>query len=516
MTHTKTKILHITNQSRPTPIFTMTEGKVFQANTPETFTALANRGADLIIMDLQIGEALLLFAEAISNFRNIPLMAIGNNESEWNKIAGNTHIEVYCSGKETDPELQRTAFSLVEKGRFLRGEIGLIGQSESVKQLRERILMIADTPVSSVLLTGESGSGKDEVARALHSFSNERSKGKLKPINCAAIPENLLENELFGHEKGAFTDAKSQYRGIFEQAQEGTVFLDEIGEMAPSAQVRLLRVLEDRKITRIGGDTAISVDIRIIAATNRDLQEAVNSRTFRLDLYHRLKVVELDLPPLRRRPEDLQHLINHFVKQLAPEGKSRFEGFSPDSEKLLADYSWPGNVRELRNLIEHLIFLAPEPIVRPEELIPHLEQPPNPRRNLPIPTNKSPDQSERELIYFALLDLKREVADLRNNVDDFINSNERLKPETDVRKAVFPQDNNAILPSPSVNETLTPLETESHTSNAIEPLRSLRDMEYGAIIEALSRVNNNRRKAADILGISARTLYRKLKEYQID
>ena len=224
----------------------------------------------------------------------------------------------------------------------------------------------------------------------------------------------------------------------------------------------------------------------------------------------------MDLPPLRRRPEDLQQLIDHFVKQLAPGGKSRFEGFSPESEKLLEDYSWPGNVRELRNLIEHLVFLAPEPIVRPKELIPHLEQPPSLRRNLPIPTNKSPDQSERELIYFALLDLKREVADLRNNVDDFINSNERLKPETGVQKVVFPQDNNAILTSPSVNETLTPLEAESHASNAIEPLRSLRDMEYGAIIEALSRVNNNRRKAADILGISARTLYRKLKEYQID
>jgi len=198
----------------------MTEGKVFQANTPETFTALANRGADLTIMDLEIGESLLRFAEAISNFRNIPLMAIGNNENEWDKVAGNTHIQVYCSGKETDQELQRTAITLVEKGRFLRGEIGLIGQSEPVKQLRERVLMIADTPVSTVLLTGESGSGKDEVARALHSYSNERSKGKLKPINCAAIPENLLENELFGHEKGAFTDAKSLYRSIFEQAHE--------------------------------------------------------------------------------------------------------------------------------------------------------------------------------------------------------------------------------------------------------------------------------------------------------
>ena len=158
--------------------------------------------------------------------------------------------------------------------------------------------MIAATPVSTVLLTGESGAGKDKVAEALHRYSTRRDK-PFKPINCAAIPENLLENELFGHDKGAFTDAKVRYQGIFEQAQAGTVFLDEIGEMAPAAQVRLLRVLEERKVTRIGGDAAIAVDVRILAATNRDLQEAVAQRAFRLDLYHRLKVVELNVPPLR-------------------------------------------------------------------------------------------------------------------------------------------------------------------------------------------------------------------------
>ena len=516
MSQQKTRIVHITNQSPTTPMFTLTGGRIVLANTPDTFSALANRGADLIIIDLNIGALLLHFADVLSAFRHIPLMAVGDDTNAWNQVAGNTHIEAHCGANLTEQELQSTAKSLVEKGRFLRGKSGLIGQSDSIKQLRERILMIGSTPVSTILLTGESGSGKDQVARAIHSFSSERGKGKLKPINCAAIPENLLENELFGHEKGAYTDAKNLYRGIFEQAQGGTVYLDEIGEMAPTAQVRLLRVLEDRKITRIGGDAAISVDVRVIAATNRDLQEAVNDRAFRLDLYHRLKVVELGLPPLRRRPEDLPELIDHFVRQLAPNGKSRFERFSPAAETLLADYNWPGNVRELRNLIEHLVFLAPDPIVQPEELTPHLEQPPSPQRNLPIPTNKSPDQSERELIYFALLDLKREVADLRNNFDNFVNSTDQIKPEAKVRKVVYPQDDNAILSSPSVNDNLSPLETAPHASNAIEPLRSLRDMEYEAIIDALSRVNNNRRKAADILGISARTLYRKLKEFEIE
>ncbi len=516
MIQQKPRIVHVTNQSPTVPLFTLAGGRILVANTPEAFHALANRGADLIVLDLSIGDFLLHFTDVLSAFRHIPLMAVGDDSIAWNKVAGNTHIESHCVSNQTERELQSIARSLIEKGRFLRGETGLIGQSDSIKQLRERILMIGSTPVSTILLTGESGSGKDQVAHAIHSFSNERSKGKLKPINISAIPENLLENELFGHEKGAYTDAKNLYRGIFEQAQGGTVFLDEIGEMAPNAQVRLLRVLEDRKITRIGGETAISVDVRVIAATNRDLQEAVNDRTFRLDLYHRLKVVELELPPLRRRPEDLPELIDHFVRKLAPNGKSRFEHFSPAAETLLADYNWPGNVRELRNLIEHLVFLAPEPIVQPEELTPHLEQPPVPQRNLPIPTNKSPDQSERELIYFALLDLKREVADLRNNFDNFVNSTEHVKPKTEVGKVVFPQDDNAILSSPSVNDNLSPMETAAHASNAIEPLRSLRDMEYEAIIEALNRVNNNRRKAADILGISARTLYRKLKEYEIE
>ena len=517
MSQHRPRIVHITNQSSASIGFTLQGGRVVLANTPETFGTLANRNADLIVIDLNIEEEeVLRFMNVLVSLRDIPIMAIGEEKNIWNRIAGNTHIEAYCKANSTEKELFDTATSLIEKGQFLRGEIGLIGQSSSMQQLRERILMIADTPVSSILLIGESGSGKDIVAGAIHSFSSQHNKGKLKPVNCAAIPENLLENELFGHEKGAFTDAKNLYRGIFEQAQGGTVFLDEIGEMAPNAQVRLLRVLEDRNITRIGGDKAIAVDTRIIAATNRDLQESVSDRSFRLDLYHRLKVVELNLTPLRRRPEDLPDLISHFVAQLTPDGRSRFDCFSPAAETLLADYNWPGNVRELRNLIEHLVFLAPHPVVQPEELIPHLEQPPSPQRNLPIPTNKSPDQSERELIYFALLDLKREVADLRNNFESFAQTTDQIKQKSHVRNVVYPQNNNTIIHSDSVEENLSKLEAETEASKAIQPLRSLRDMEYDAILDALSRVNNNRRKAADILGISARTLYRKLKEYEIE
>ena len=384
-----------------------------------------------------------------------------------------------------------------------------------MRQLRERILLVAPTPVSSILLTGESGAGKDLVAEALHRYSSRREH-PFRPLNCGAIPENLLENELFGHEKGAFTDARAQYQGIFEQANGGTVFLDEIGEMSPAAQVRLLRVLEQREVVRIGGSAPISVDIRVIAATNRDLQKAVDQREFRLDLYHRLKVVELDIPPLRRRAEDIPLLIEHFTNELTQDNKSRIEGFSAAAIDLLQSYAWPGNVRELRNLIEHLVFLAPRALVEPEDLLPHLRS--QPTRHLPVPTNKTPDQSERELIYFALLDLKREVAELRAAVER--NTPPPVAPA--VVQPVAPEESSQpIYPvddAPYNNPADPQRPTAIHVPEnaAIEPLPTLKDREREAIEQALDRVGGNRRKAAAILGISTRTLYRKLKEYDLE
>ena len=389
----------------------------------------------------------------------------------------------------------------------------LVGQSPLMRQLRERILIVAPTPISSILLTGESGTGKDLVAEALHRYST-RCEHPFRPLNCGAIPENLLENELFGHEKGAFTDARAQYQGIFEQANRGTVFLDEIGEMSPAAQVRLLRVLEQREVARIGGSAPISVDIRVIAATNRDLQKAVDQREFRLDLYHRLKVVGLDIPPLRRRAEDIPLLIEHFTGELSQDNKSRLEGFSAAAMDLLQSYAWPGNVRELRNLIEHLVFLAPRALVEPEDLLPHLGS--QPTRHLPVPTNKTPDQSERELIYFALLDLKREVAELRATVER--NAPPPVAPAI-VRPIASEESSQPIYPvedapyNPAAPQR--PAAIHLLENAAIEPFLSLKDREREAIEQALDRVGGNRRKAAAILGISARTLYRKLEEYDL-
>ena len=477
---------------------------------------LLRRGVDLVAFDLDLPEeSLQAGLAALDDYRDIPVLGLGKAHEGWQRMLRGSPLEEHLAPPYPPDDLRRQLDELLARGRFLHGD-ELVGRSTAMRDLRERILLVAPTPVSSILLTGESGAGKDLVAEALHRHSPRR-KQPFRPLNCGAIPENLLENELFGHEKGAFTDARAQTRGIFEQANGGTVFLDEIGEMSLAAQVRLLRVLEQREVTRIGGDATVSIDVRVVAATNRDLREAVSERAFRLDLYHRLKVVELSIPPLRRRSEDISQLIERFVAELAQGGKSRLEGFSPAAMDLLHNYAWPGNVRELRNLVEHLVFLAPRSLVEPDDLLPHMESPP--ARNLPVPTNKTPDQSERELIYFALLDLKREVAELKNSVDRIAQGPPRdatgVVPQAPpvVLSVVPEKPPQGVYPVEGAPPSYDPAPVESA---AIEPLRTLKDMEREAIQQALERVGGNRRKAADILGISARTLYRKLKEYGLE
>jgi len=488
--------------------------RVLNAASGDALGPQLRRGVDLVAFDLELPpEILAASVAALDEHREVPVLGLGEAGERWDRLLWGSPLKDLVAVPFEADVLRRQLDQLLERGDFLRGA-ELVGQSPLMRQLRERILIVAPTPVSSILLTGESGAGKDLVAEALHRYSRRRER-PFRPLNCGAIPENLLENELFGHEKGAFTDARAQYRGIFEQADSGTVFLDEIGEMSLAAQVRLLRVLEQREIVRIGGSAPISVDIRVIAATNRDLQKAVDQREFRLDLYHRLKVVELDIPPLRRRAEDIPLLIEHFTSELTQANKSRLEGFSAAAIDLLQNYAWPGNVRELRNLIEHLVFLAPRALVEPEDLLPHLGS--QPTRHLPVPTNKTPDQSERELIYFALLDLKREVAELRATVE----RNTPPPVEPAVVQPVAPEESSQSI-YPVEGTPYNPVDPQRPAAvripenAAIEPLPTLKDMEREAIEQALDRVGGNRRKAAAILGISTRTLYRKLKEYGLE
>jgi two-component system, NtrC family, response regulator len=242
----------------------------------------------------------------------------------------------------------------------------MVGTSKSMKDIFRFIERVAVSDIS-VLICGESGTGKEMVAHAIH-LQSQRKNNPFVVVNCGAIPENLLESELFGHEKGSFTGAHAQKRGKFELAHTGTLFLDEIGELAAPLQVKLLRFLQDRKIERVGGTQPIDIDVRIIAATNRDLKKDMENHVFREDLYYRLKVVPLDMPPLRERKEDIIPLAQHFLKKFSKEHRKSPVTLSPEAEGALLMHPWPGNVRELENLISRSVVLSPRSVLKPSDL----------------------------------------------------------------------------------------------------------------------------------------------------
>jgi transcriptional regulator with GAF, ATPase, and Fis domain len=242
----------------------------------------------------------------------------------------------------------------------------VIGESEGMQSVKTLARKVAQSPASTVLLTGESGTGKDLVAKVIH-YSSERAARPFLNITCSALPETLLESELFGHEKGAFTDARQQKRGLFEQGDQGTVFLDELAETLPTFQAKLLRFLEEKAFRRLGGTADIKVDVRVIAATNQDLEKTVRDGKFREDLYYRLNVLRLELPPLRTRGRDIILLAEHYIERFSQEFRRPVRRLTPAAEKALLAYSWPGNVRELRNLIERAVLLADAPHLTPED-----------------------------------------------------------------------------------------------------------------------------------------------------
>jgi len=247
----------------------------------------------------------------------------------------------------------------------------IIGESRLTRRLRQMVKQVAASEASSVLIHGESGTGKELVARGLH-YSGPRREYPLVELNCASISETLFESELFGHERGAFTDAKAAKKGLAEVAHKGTLFLDEIGEMARPLQAKFLRFLEERCFRRVGGTQSISVDVRVVAATNRDLLELVKTGTFRKDLYYRLNLIYIPIPPLRERAEDVLPLVQYFLGQANHLFKKAIRAFSPEAERLLTAYSWPGNVRELRNVIERIVILEQDDVIRPEHLPPEI------------------------------------------------------------------------------------------------------------------------------------------------
>ncbi len=410
-------------------------------------------------------------------------------------------------------EISTRVKALLERRR-LAEQTGLYGESEAVREVLVKVEQIA--PVSStVLIEGESGTGKELVARAIHRLSPRRAKPFIA-VNVGALPETLLESELFGHEKGAFTGAAERRIGRFELADGGTIFLDEIGEIPQSTQVKLLRVLEEREVTRVGGTTPIKVDVRVVAATNRALRDAVERGTFRSDLYYRLNVLRIYLPPLRERREDIVMLLRRFVQEFTQAHEREFRGISPEALQALVDYAWPGNVRELRNLVESMVVLATGREIGLDDIPSQLRGTGN-DRFLPVHVGPMIREGERaegrelEFIVRSLLELKLQVEDLRRRVDDDRAHFAALAPQASLQGA-HPPLWNAL---PILGGVEPPVSAPTGNSITITPGMTMAEIERAAIEAALRETRGNRRKAAEVLAIGERTLYRKLKEYHL-
>lgn len=373
----------------------------------------------------------------------------------------------------------------------LKAQAGIIGRSPALEELLESVLLVAPTEVP-ILIQGESGTGKDVIARAIHHQSARRDR-PFEAINCGALAEGVLESELFGHEKGSFTGAVARRAGLFERANLGTVFLDEVGEMSPNMQVRLLRVLESGEVLRVGGVAGFKVNVRVVAATNRTLSESVREGAFRQDLYYRLKGVSLYLAPLRERRDDIPVLVQHFIAQANRVHRKSVRGVEPDAMKRLVEHPWPGNIRELKNAIETLVVLSPGPRITRALVDAQLADsaPAGPATLLPVALGRNRDDAEREMIYGSILALHRDVREIL-----------RLLHE-----------GGGFTGPPRETGPFGNLREVRSDSDAGERTLSLNQLERAAVREALNRSAGNRRRAADYLGISERTLYRKIKEY---
>ncbi|BBM70389.1 sigma-54 interaction domain-containing protein [Rhodothermus marinus] len=432
----------------------------------------------------------------------------------------------------------------------IQQRFGIVGQSAAIRNVIDRARMVARTDIT-VLLQGESGVGKELIAHAIHGMSPRRH-GPFVIVNCGAIPEGLIESELFGAEKGAYTGAVERRKGYFEEADGGTIFLDEIGEMPLAAQVRLLRVLETGEFTRVGSSRPIKTDVRIIAATNKDLAKAVRAGQFREDLYYRISTVIIEIPPLRERREDIIPLFEYFLHRAAQRYGTPLRRLDESARQLLLRYHWPGNVRELRNVAEQVAVLLTKTTITAEDLRPLLRGVSAGRSLMPVsrPSEHGGDPRERELIYRLLLELRLDMHEIKALLHRLVSGQVR-RPE----QLPAPSEEPAFRPSPSWTEAedadfvedvpfeeeldFEPVETHDHWESEQETLReaatdqheqktaeqspasgllngerlpTLAEAERMLIVEALKRYGGNRRQAARALGISERTLYRKLKE----
>ena len=394
----------------------------------------------------------------------------------------------------------------------IKKQSGIIGSSDEITQVLEMICQVAPVDIS-VLISGESGAGKEIVAKALHKTS-KRSNESLVVVNCGAIPEGIIESELFGHKKGSFTGAGNDKKGYFEEANKGTVFLDEIGETPLETQVKLLRVLENGEFMRVGEAKTRKTDVRLIAATNKDLHQMVNNGEFRQDLYFRLKTVTVAIPPLRKRPQDISAFVERFSLEFTRSNDIRYRGFTPEAIRLMKRYDWPGNVRELKHFIEKIIVLNKGERISVENVQKELfdSKITNPIQNtaLPVLVDKTTNKAEIDLILRQLFMLKQDTELIQKLILKGDVSNRVSDPIKDIGEIV---KGNISIPEKSMEI----IEENGYfiNSSAIGDI-SIKELEKEAIIRTLKYFNNNRRKTARSLGVSERTLYRKIDEYGLE
>ena len=399
----------------------------------------------------------------------------------------------------------------------------IIGTSAGLDRAIEKAVRVAPTDIT-VLVTGESGVGKESFPKIIHQLSH-RKHNKFIAVNCGAIPEGTIDSELFGHEKGAFTGATSARSGYFEVADGGTIFLDEVGELPLTTQVRLLRVLENGEFIKVGSSKVQKTDVRIVAATNLDMEDAISKGKFREDLYYRLSTVEIKILPLRQRKSDIILLFRKFASDFAKKYKMPTVRLNDDAQKMIQNYRWNGNIRQLKNIAEQLSVLEQERAITSSMISSYL---PDPKNNLPALISKNKKESdfnsEREILYKILFDMKRDLNELKkitNNLksksvdqSNAFNDIENLIPQE------FDQSKNDIEPKSNFSENNQSTLKEDKYQFAEEIIEeetlSIQDKELELIIKALERNNGKRKAAAKELGISERTLYRKIKQYDLE
>jgi transcriptional regulator with PAS, ATPase and Fis domain len=409
----------------------------------------------------------------------------------------------------------------------VKQRFGIIGNSSLLNRALDIAIQVAPTNIS-VLINGESGVGKENIPKIIHQLG-ARKHGPYIAVNCGAIPEGTIDSELFGHEKGSFTGAHESRKGYFEEADGGTIFLDEVAELPHSTQVRLLRVLETGEYIRVGSSKVQKTNVRVVAATNVEFADAIRSGKFREDLYYRLNQVPIYMPPLRERKEDIILLFRKFTTDFAEKYKVPVLQLTPDAEQALTGYSWPGNIRQLKNITEQISVLEESRTISADTVMRYL--PPDTFSSKPVLVPKAggaSDFTEREILYKVLFDMKNDLHDLKKLVLGMIESGGRLEVTGEneaLFERVFAADD---LPAPGShspaysgliqlpqNGSVRSVQSAHSAHEVVEESLSLMDSEKELIRRALQKHKNKRKYAAEELGISERTLYRKIKEYKL-